>query len=259
MLLLQHHADVHHLPTPRGSGSYPKTNTMKWFVRKYHVSGNIHPFSANGPCPPNTPDCQCMPHRSSFDVQEDDFARGIVRHLFCAKHPESFRLCVWIDGASRNNGQPGARASWGVSFGPESTYNICGCLPSEETQTSNRAEYKALRHAIDAVYGLMDAENEGVRRLMREQCRGVYFFSDSDILCKAMTMRMANWIRQGGYGFNGPVKHFELLKELHSDLSTLEDRLGKSGIYMAHINRRQNEEADALANRALDADERFHG
>jgi ribonuclease HI len=48
-------------------------------------------------------------------------------------------VVAYIDGACRNNGMPGARAAYGVYFGPESPYNANGLLPDGVEQTSTRA------------------------------------------------------------------------------------------------------------------------
>lgn len=227
---------------------------MEWFVEKHRTFGNVHQYRVNGPDPDGC-DCHRTPFRDSYVVQGDDFAPGILRHLNCPEHEDEFFLNVWIDGACRYNGQPNARAAWGVYFGPDSPYNKSGRLPATEPQTSTRAEIEALGHATTAVSNLVFAKDDTTRSLMRDHCVGVFFYSDSDYLCKAMTMWMPKWMQNGGHRSSGPVAHFDVLKKLHENLGLLEKMFTLGGIYLVHVKRWDNAEADALATQALDAKE----
>jgi ribonuclease HI len=67
-------------------------------------------------------------------------------------------MVVYIDGACRNNGNPTARASYGVYFGLNSSYSTHGLLPNSLPQTSTRVEIEALVQAIQIVQDITDRD-----------------------------------------------------------------------------------------------------
>ncbi|KAI0836607.1 ribonuclease H-like protein [Hypoxylon sp. FL0890] len=173
-----------------------------------------------------------------------------VSQLQC-KHPrtgkielDEFTVVVSIDGACRGNGTPSARAAWGVYFGEHSPYNACGVLEPTLPQTSTRAEIEALSQLL---------------RIIREEFTGDFTMqefrirTDSDFLMRAMSEWMDDWIASGGRGAQGrPVAHYKVLKELHDridDMTYGDD--GGMDFKFWHVPREQNQEADALANQAL--------
>ncbi|EHK45693.1 hypothetical protein TRIATDRAFT_88906 [Trichoderma atroviride IMI 206040] len=64
---------------------------------------------------------------------------------------QSNSLVLSIGGTCRNPGTPGARAAWGVYFGPESPYNASALLDPALPQTKARAEMEALRQALSII------------------------------------------------------------------------------------------------------------
>ncbi|KAI3336982.1 ribonuclease H-like protein [Xylariaceae sp. AK1471] len=155
-------------------------------------------------------------------------------------------LVIGIDGACRDNGKPTASASWGVFVGPGSRHNASGRLEAHLPQTSSRAEIEALSHALDTVRNIAASDYS----LMH-----VKVVSDSEYLVNAMSKWIEGWIENGGVrSRRRPIAHFEKLKAIHERLSEME--YGDDGgivVQFWHMPREKNQEADALANRALDA------
>ncbi|KAI2467427.1 ribonuclease H-like domain-containing protein [Annulohypoxylon bovei var. microspora] len=168
------------------------------------------------------------------------------------KHPRTgnveidrMTVVISIDGACRGNGTPSARAAWGVYFGPESPHNASGLLDSTLPQTSTRAEIEALSQALH----IIPVAIEGDYSLQQFRIR-----TDSDFLVRAMSEWIEGWIESGGRRARGrPVAHYPVLKEIHERLDemTYGDE-GGLGFKFWHVPRAQNQEADALANHALD-------
>ncbi|ROW09961.1 hypothetical protein VPNG_06361 [Cytospora leucostoma] len=158
---------------------------------------------------------------------------------------DSMTVVVSIDGACRDNGKPTARASWGVYFGPGSRYNSSGLLSPDLPQTSSRAEIEALSRALDTIW-VFTQDNMTLQDI-KIRC-------DSEYLCQAMSMWMEGWIENGGLRSNGkPVAHFDKLREIQEKIDDMiygED--GGLQIQFWHVPRAENQEADALANSALD-------
>ena len=154
-------------------------------------------------------------------------------------------VVVSIDGACRDNGKPTARASWAVYFGPGSRYNSSGWLSPDLPQTSSRAEIEALSKAVDAI-------REVSRQSMALQ--DIKIRCDSESLCKAMSMWMEGWVENNGMRSNGrAVAHFDKLLEVQEKIDDM--TYGDDGglhFQFWHVPREENQEADGLANSALD-------
>ena len=130
------------------------------------------------------------------------------------------RPVLMIDGASRGN--PGPAAAGGVLYlGEEVVGRISQTLG---IKTNNQAEYEALLLGLDLV-----------RRLGFDE---VSIRSDSQLMVRQL---------QGSYRVKNP-KLKPLYRRAVSALKAL------SGHDIVHIGREMNQEADALANRALDRD-----
>lgn len=158
---------------------------------------------------------------------------------------DRFTVVVSIDGACRDNGKPTARASWGVYFGPGSRYNSSGRLSPDLPQTNSRAEIEALSRAIDTIR--VFSHQDMTLQKIKIRC-------DSEYLCQAMSMWIEGWIENGGRRSNGrAVAHFDKLAEIHKMLDDM--TYGDDGgldFQFWHVPREENQEADRLANRALD-------
>ncbi|MDX1662009.1 MAG: ribonuclease HI family protein [Gemmatimonadota bacterium] len=130
------------------------------------------------------------------------------------------RLVIRTDGAARGNPGP-AGAGW-VIEDPDGTVVSDGCAYLGEA-TNNQAEYQALLRALEAVDPDADTEIE--------------VFSDSELMVKQLN---------GEYR----VKN-EGLKPLYVRAVRYLLRAGRSEV--RHVRRGENEDADALANQAIDA------
>lgn len=168
----------------------------------------------SNPCP----DCSC-----------------IQPHLDC--------IVIAVDGACMGNGLPGARAAAGVFFGKGSTYNTSTIL-TEPKATNQIAELTA------GILGLEQAMEIQRQGLGEEKLYQVLIKSDSQYLVNGMTKWVFKWETNGYQTSKGtPVVNSALFKQL----GKLIDQLNKLGIEVLfwHVPRRYNEQADELANMAL--------
>ncbi|KAF4450041.1 ribonuclease H-like protein [Fusarium austroafricanum] len=153
-------------------------------------------------------------------------------------------VVIHINGACRRNGSRSARGSWGVYFGPDSSLNWSGLLPSDAPQTSNFAEIWALQKAVDAIRDDI---------LPDKSLSQVFIASDSSYLVKAFTEYMEHWLDNGGYNARGErVAHWPLIKDIHYDLDYMTWGRDALDIKFWHVPREMNQGADKLANRAFD-------
>ncbi|KAK5659784.1 hypothetical protein OQA88_995 [Cercophora sp. LCS_1] len=243
-----------------------------WFSTKFRTSGVCHLFQGVGPDANNhTPE----PNNISHVIEETSHSIGIFKYQI--GHPDDdadrrFHLVVWVGSAHRSNDQQGARVAWAVSFGPNSHLNKSGYLSPSDPQTTARADIEALSQATTAVKELLfsqgglgwasnltrtpcDAEQK-TRCLVKTECRGIHFYTDSDYLCQTMTTRMKRWMKNNGQGARHPVAHFDALKKVYCDLMYIENSLWRDeamgAIYFIRIHPWKNTEVKALANKALD-------
>ncbi len=131
---------------------------------------------------------------------------------------------IWFDGASRGNGQPGARASIGgvvrdLTTG-ELLAEVSQCIGEE---TNNVAEYAALLATVEAAVAFP------ARRLV--------ISGDSALVINQL---LGKW----------KVKAQHLLPLLRAARAAL---AGYESVEFIHVLRDKNREADALANAALDS------
>jgi ribonuclease HI len=131
--------------------------------------------------------------------------------------PASF--LIHIDGASRGN--PG-EAGFGIHVADETGAERASLYGYLGRASNNVAEYQALIHA------LRFALDQGVRRIR--------VFSDSELVVRQV---------EGRY----KVKHPDMLP-LHREAMRLLGRFESASV--GHVRREQNQDADRLANRALD-------
>lgn len=129
------------------------------------------------------------------------------------------KIFIYTDGASRGN--PG-NASIGVIIKDDSGNTIKEISECLGVRTNNEAEYQALIEALKAVRNLSN---------FSEAC----CFADSELMVKQL---------------NGVYKvRNKGLSQLYMQVNQLSKGLN---IKYTHIRREQNKEADALANMALD-------
>lgn len=185
------------------------------------------------------------------DILHHDVESGTQKLIMYAlASPETPRvvknsLAVSIDGACENNGQPGALASYGIFFAPESLLNSNGTLEVSDSSsplTNQKAELYALRKALDTVEEKF-GDNMTISRLV--------VITDSTYLVEGLTKHVWEWEYKGYKNAKGKdVVNGEVFKELHKRIGKLESD-GMDVCFWA-VERGWNLEADELANKALD-------
>ncbi|KUJ07781.1 ribonuclease H-like protein [Mollisia scopiformis] len=155
-------------------------------------------------------------------------------------------IVINTDGGCSNNGYSNAQASYGVFFGPDSTFNECGELPHDLRQTSQTAELYAAKMALETVLSMV-YNYEGYQMGGFER---VVLFSDSAWLINGITNWIWTWERNGYRNSSGRVvSNWQLWEELHNMI--LEIQGNGFEVCFMHVNRESNREADALARSVL--------
>jgi ribonuclease HI len=156
---------------------------------------------------------------------------------------ESGELLVAVDGACRSNGTPYARSSIGVYFGFGSPHNIPLPVGGPPPYTNQKAELIAAKYALlkirDVMYDLPQVVDRVVIR------------TDSEYLVKGMTEWINMW-RVNGYQdiWGQSVTNAEYFQQI--DSLTYELIQHHLEVEWRHVPREMNQEADRLANQALD-------
>ena len=191
--------------------------------------------------------------RPTFDP--DKLVKYSPKHRICRLMNFPFRgshyrprmrsVVVAVDGASRGNdsSNPVSRGACGVSWGKDSGFNQCHKLPTYEAQTSNRAELQAVNQAL-ILYGGRRASGEldGWRELIIKL--------DSDYVKKCFDEYIWMWEQNGWRKSDGgEIKHLNLIQEIHRRICDLERN---GAVRFWRVDRKWNQDADALANQALD-------
>ncbi len=148
-------------------------------------------------------------------------ARREPDRLFSAQHaaPPEHYLIAYTDGGARGNPGP---AAYGVVIQDKAGKRIASLSEYLGRQTNNVAEYKGLIAAL--VYALKHGH------------KGLKVVSDSELLVRQI---------QGAYKVKNPA-----LRELHGQAKKLISQLAWFSI--EHALREHNQEADRLANEAMD-------
>ena len=152
---------------------------------------------------------------------------------------------IYTDGSCLDNGQPGARAGWGVWIGENDPKNASGCVPG--AQTNQRAEVCALTSAYD----IADSEYEAGNR-----CK-ILVLTDSKYARDMSSKWIAMWRRRNWVTVSTGKKpeNYDLAIKLAESMdrcrSVVEVRYVE-----AHTGIRGNEEADRLAKSAAAASKR---
>ncbi|GJP94122.1 hypothetical protein CBS115989_3590 [Aspergillus niger] len=170
-----------------------------------------------------------------------------TRHLGC--------IVIAIDGACRNNGRYGARASTGVYHGHDHPLNGSASLPPNLKQTSQVAELAACERALLGAYvmqkcwdGLSEMTGDGEERL-----HTVVIKSDSEYVVRGMTEWIFKWKANDWTTAKGlPVANQEHFKKIDSLVESLENE--QVPVQFWQVPREFNQEADRLAASALDDD-----
>ncbi|KAJ9629877.1 hypothetical protein H2203_002261 [Taxawa tesnikishii (nom. ined.)] len=162
-------------------------------------------------------------------------------------------LVVAVDGACRRNGAGvSARAAIGVFFHAYSSLNIAATLPAEAS-TNQRAELTAGLRALQMVYA--QRKNNSLQYLFEPPARArgqLVIESDSRYLVQGMTEWIVKWKQNGYRNARGiSVTNADLFKALEKAVRQL-NSLGVEVLFW-HVPRSLNQEADLLANFALNA------
>uniref|UniRef100_A0A914VIL3 ribonuclease H n=1 Tax=Plectus sambesii TaxID=2011161 RepID=A0A914VIL3_9BILA len=143
-------------------------------------------------------------------------------------------VVIYTDGACANNGQEGARAGYGVYWGPNHPNNISEPLVGYP-QTNNRAEYKAVDEALDQARAL-----DYDRVILR---------TDSNLLIRSLEDYIHKWVHNGWITAKGtPVKNRQELESIYEHMDNIEVIFEH---VPAHAGIRGNVEADRLARQGI--------
>ncbi|KAJ7151057.1 ribonuclease H-like domain-containing protein [Mycena filopes] len=162
---------------------------------------------------------------------------------------------VWTDGACRNNGYQGAVGGAGVWFPRYPRSCQSEPLPSSPKPTNQRAELTAVIMAL-----------EEALRIQSRQCsnnpRAPFFIlnikTDSQYAVNCLTLWINNWRRNGWMTRNDrPVANVDLIERADELRDDLEQSFRGGEVNFTRIARRDNAEADRLANRGCDEAERI--
>ncbi|KAK8135119.1 hypothetical protein PG984_007131 [Apiospora sp. TS-2023a] len=172
--------------------------------------------------------------------------------LVCLAGDHNHSAVVAVDGACRNNGRSESRAALGVYFGQDYQWNRSEVLPRADA-TSQRAELCAGLRALQTVRDIVALEWKRSHTGGRHILKRVVIKSDSSYLVSSMTEWIYGWL---GNGFKTtrvqPVQNADLFKELFECIREMSEKQNID-VQFWHVGREHNQDADRLANAALDA------
>ncbi|RAH52742.1 ribonuclease H-like protein [Aspergillus piperis CBS 112811] len=168
-----------------------------------------------------------------------------IYHLGC--------IVIAIDGACRDNGKDGARASTGGYYGHDHPFNDSVTLSPELKQTSQVAELAACQRALHAAHVMQEYWDKFSEISGNEEgsLHTVVIKSDSEYLVRGMTEWILKWKTNGWTTAKGlPVANQEQFRLIEKYVKVLEDE--QVIVQFWHVPREYNQEADKLATSALD-------
>jgi ribonuclease HI len=147
---------------------------------------------------------------------------------------------MYVDGACSGNGEPWAKAGYGVYIGPNSRHNCSGTLPDDELHTSQRAEITAALRALDQIDEIKE----------HTSINSFIIASDSAYLVNSVTDYIFKWRENGWITSSGKgVANIDLLRDLDDRLDNLQD--ARISVLFWKVDRSENEDADELAKMAI--------
>jgi ribonuclease HI len=159
-----------------------------------------------------------------------------------------YRMDIWVDGACRDNGRPGARgaaaAVWKPRFGRHHAWTKL--VPSYPTPTNQRAELLGIIFALEQALKRYKQLHAFPHLILR-------IHTDSKYAIGCMTAWVSKWSQNDWTNAAGrPVANQDLVKTALD----LEDRILLVGsLQYIWVPRDDNTEADGLCNMALDLEE----
>jgi ribonuclease HI len=153
---------------------------------------------------------------------------------------------IYVDGACYRNGKTGARAGFGIYFGPADPCNISARLPGYQ-QTNQRAELFAALKALESIYLDYCLNRSSFQR-------SICILSDSKYVVEGLTKWVRMWDERGWRTVYGtPVISQDLYKRAHHMLQTLS--ANKFVVQLKHTPGHRgilgNEAADRLARKGV--------
>ncbi|GFP57275.1 hypothetical protein ACSS6W_010457 [Trichoderma asperelloides] len=155
---------------------------------------------------------------------------------------DSIVLC--ISGRCRRPGVRGARAGWGIYFGPGSPYNASGLLDPGLPQTESRAEIEALLRAMRVVKDRIISDGFHPRRC--------FIKTHSLYIQQVFPGPIRRWAAAAGRNIYGEkLLYFQLLMDIESLMRDVGNRgeggEGGTNVLIWCAATEENREADELA------------
>jgi ribonuclease HI len=116
---------------------------------------------------------------------------------------------VFTDGACSSNGKPGAKAGFAVWFPDHPKLSVSAKVPSEQSQTNQRAELSGIHRAavILAENGFHDED--------------IVIYTDSEYSMNCLTKWITGWVARGWKtSVGGHVLHRDLIESTSKTLAT---------------------------------------
>ncbi|KAI9206400.1 ribonuclease H-like domain-containing protein [Polychytrium aggregatum] len=176
---------------------------------------------------------------SSAAADATHLSKSVASPAPAALPPPSAEFTVYIDGACSNNGQAGAKAGYGVYWGPNHPLNVAEPVPGpDKHQTNNRAELLAAITVLKAAQTHLEPTAQ------------LTIYSDSQYVLGGVQgwlecWKKSAWQRKG----DGTVLNLDLWKELDSCLS-IYNRSHRPAIWLwvkGHSGNVGNDQADRHA------------
>jgi len=156
-------------------------------------------------------------------------------------HGEDDVDVVYVDGACTSNGRNNAVSGYGVWFGDGDERNVSEFV-ANEAQTNNRAELRAMIHALDIF--LKEAESEQNKKNLKR----VVIYSDSNLVVQGANEWRHSWKKLGWRRNTGELLNADLWMLLDTRLIQLRAiRAVEIKWIKAHCGIYGNEMADQLA------------
>lgn len=157
---------------------------------------------------------------------------------------------IYCDGASKNNGKPGAIAGYGVFFGDGDSRNVARPLLGK-VQTNQRAELSAILLALKVIY-----EELSSCEILDEPPTYYHIKTDSKYSINCILNWSKKWIKNSWKSSKGEaVCNLDLIKEILLVLNYVNqiyDEFGLDELKLSYVPGHSgdygNDQADALAN-----------